>query len=240
MINKKWLVVLTLPIYLTISGVALGQNFRLPPNERVAVISLVPRNGNEFENIYGRRPSRVENIDMAKTRHQLAQMNQPALEVYPSARSNSGFTDFVRNAQEQIVMVIGHNVNGHLQFVDGSSMNVANMVALTRKQDKGLILLSCDANNYVPPYYPAASGTLRNQDAMKMVESIGTSAARNSSFSDYPSIRGNSLLDLAQSDITRVETLGDIMSSVRLAVPAGAAIIGGSYIIERRRKHRGK
>lgn len=244
MTKRNWFLSIALSI-LVIPSVTLAQtNTRIgriatPRNERVTVISVLPRNANEYENIYGRRPTRIEEIDMAKTRLRLGQMSQSRLELYPGARTSVGFYDHIRRAEEQTIIVVGHNVNGEFRFADGVSRNLAEMSSLLEEQNKQAILLSCDAQNYVKQF-AASTRPLTNKDAIRMVESIGKSISRDG-FSTEDSLGlGNNIMNRAQADIYRIERLTRLEAIATSPLTIGGAIASGGtvYAIDHRRRNK--
>ena len=244
MTKRNWLLTIPVSIFLVIPGVTLAQTntrigpIAIPRNERVSLINVLPRNANEYEIIYGRRPTRIERIDMAKTRLRLGQTNQPRLELYPGARSSVGFDDYVRQAEEQTIMLVGHNVNGEFRFANGVSRNLAEIESFLEEQNKQAIILSCDAQNYVKQF-PAPRRPLTNQGALRMVKSI-SSIGRDTSFTEDSFGFGNNIMNRAQADIYGIERLTLIESIVKPSVAIGGIIATGGtvYMIEHRRRNK--
>lgn len=243
MFNRKWLPTLTLALFLLIPGVALAQgNNRdrgriivIPRNDRVGVIVVLPRNANEFENVYERRPSRSEVIDMLKTRRMVGRLDNPVLKVQPDARTRTGLDSYIKQSDEKVIALVGHNVNGEFRFADGSTQRLSTIDALAKKHDKLVAHLSCDAIDHVH-HSPAATGTLTNRDAISMITAIGEGIGQEPP-SNNNLLRFEDLPGRIQANINGVERL----SALKLELKATAVVgtVGAGLVVEQwRRKKR--
>lgn len=236
MINRKWLLILALS-GLVYPGVTLAQtggmmaHTAIPRPVRVGVILVLPRNEIEFKAIHRENPTYAKYIEMNKTQYRFEQMNQPNLRFYPTPTSSLGFKEDIKHAEEQTILVVGHNLNGNLQFADGTSLHLAEIGSLLNERNKEAIMLSCDANQYAPQF-AGPSGPITNKDAIRMVQSISNNAGRlPSSFPDSFRLDTNSV----QADIHRIEDLS-LITSVAKPAAIGTLTTGGvtALLIRRR------
>jgi len=215
--------------------VAVASVSLIPQGKRVVVVGVFPNDANEFQNIYRREPTYTEAIDMAKTQRQLARVNQPSLKFHPEARTKSGFESLIRQAEEQTIIVAGHNEKGEFRFADGSSLNLTKIDTLLKEHNKQAIVLSCAANDYVLPGSPAATGTLTNRDAIRMIDSIGKDFGRGTPpLGDAWKLEGN-FTNRVQANIHRIETLSNIESILKTTAETTAftgTLVGTGYAID--------
>jgi hypothetical protein len=240
MFNRKWLPTLTLAIFLLIPGVALAQRntgeriIVIQRNDRVGVVIVLPRNANEFENVYERRPSRSEVIDMLKTRRMVERLDNPVLRVQPDARTPTGLETYIRQSDEKVIALVGHNDDGEFRFADGSTRNLATIDALAKKHDKLLAHLSCDAIDHVH-HAPAATGTLTNRDALNMANAIGKGIGQGPPSTNNP-LRFEDLPGRIQANIDAVERLSAIKAELKATAVVGT--LGSGLVVEQWRRNK--
>jgi len=66
-----------------------------------------------------------------------------------TSKSVEGFNGFVDHSNSQITVVIGHNLNGHFFFSDGSSAKLTDMAERFRQKGSMAVFLSCESSRYV-------------------------------------------------------------------------------------------
>lgn len=243
MFNRKWLLTLVVSIYLLIPCATLAQtNKRLgrtiiPQREIVGVVSVLPRDGNEFQNVYKREPTPTQANDIKRTQRRLARLNRPSLEFHPEARTSIGFESYVRQAKEKTIMLVGHNEEGEFRFADGVALPLKKIDAFLKDHNKQVIVLSCEANGYLPPGSPAATGTLTNRDAIRMIDLIGKDPGRDTSLIGDTLNLGGDFTSRVQANINRVERLSRIESYFLKPTAAITGAVGtgiAGYAIERK------
>lgn len=247
MTYKKWPSFLVLSIFLIIPSVSLAQtNIRIgrttiPRNEKVGVVNVLPRNEDEFKSIFDKKPTRAQTAHIERTQRQVDRLKLSILKPYPAARTSVGFDTYVRQAPEQTIMLVGHNVNGKFRFADGSALSLAQIASLVNEQNKQAIVLSCDAKSYVPQF-AASTRPLTDRDAIRMIESIGNTIGRTPPTNGESKSLDIRMMNRVQADITRTENLLNLESVLKRTAVVGTittgAVTGTGYMFERRRRNK--
>jgi hypothetical protein len=202
----------------------------VPRSDRIGVVSVLARNGAEFENIRGRRPTQEEIKNIARTRLAEIRMNRSNLEFHPQARASNGFKTYLTEGAERVVLLAGHNVDGEFHFADGVSLHLTEIDRLLSANGKQGIYLSCDAQNYVPTS-PGALGRLWDSDALKITGTIGDSlSAWNKELPGGPLRLTQNTLDEVQGVINRVARSASRRNKLVAVTVVGATVATGATL----------
>jgi hypothetical protein len=150
-------------------GDVLNQIKRVKPLFRV--FSAVPENADEFIRIRGRRPNWFELRDINKAIKSFDAIELATGGVVASRdKTKQGFINFVEKAEEELIIVIGHNERGNFYFGDGSNLPLKEMASLITQKGKRHCFLSCVARKYVEG--PAAETSITPLEAVAIVREV--------------------------------------------------------------------
>lgn len=196
------------PRNLTKAKNLMDEAWRAKPNIRV--FSAVPENADEFARIRGRRPSPLDRWDVSQAKKQFDSLELAARGVVVSQdRTKQGFINFVEAAEEELIIVIGHNDRGKFYFVDGSSLPLKEMASLITQKGKKYCFLSCVARKHVAG--PAAETTITPFEAVAVVRDVNQLLEQRSQrliqqwLKAHPPILNQSGLDFRQIQVQQVE-----------------------------------
>ena len=112
------------------------------------VLAALPRSNLEYEHIFNRSPSQ-KNVSEIRDVKKFFDRDK----ITPSPLlSVAGFRRAVAKSTSSYVIVLGHNTEGNLALLDGSSLPIMRAIAIAQRYKKIPIIISCQAATYLPKF----------------------------------------------------------------------------------------
>jgi hypothetical protein len=189
-----------------------------PVEASFAAYGVVPEDNCVFKAVFGRTPTARDTTAVEKARTSLKAL---APEFTANRMTAEGFREFVRDADEQFLIIIGHNDAGKFRFADGEAMPLADMAGLCVDRGKRCIFLSCEAMKALPESAVGAAKPLTYEKAFFVATRLKRFGEQRR---DKQSVSLDDIVKEMQSAQLKFQTLNFLSTGAKLAA-TGIAIM---------------
>lgn len=104
------------------------------------VLSALPHTALEFENMYKHKPS-PEQESYMKSYYKLDAQSDRLVKA--------DLLQKIAQSREDVIIIIGHNIDGNFYNLDGSSIQISDIIARCALEGKLCVVLSCQSRSYI-------------------------------------------------------------------------------------------
>lgn len=118
---------------------------------------FLPKTDDQFAKVFASEPSMAALVEIKQASARLK--DQFGIDHPDDYGSETTIAKIIMNSHATFIMLVGHNQNRKLTFLDGSTISIASLLDMAHESGKKLIIISCQASNIIKYGEPNAAAT---------------------------------------------------------------------------------